>query len=131
MKNSVDTKKFWSVDKNQARKILSRIDIDHTYGECSSVCNLMEGMSSRNLPCDMGVINMEDLGLNKDDTFTFKDVIKSCTEKGYSFIVPSDIINYIDNEGNHNFGSQTAIMSLMDEVIDGDGIPGRIYLQPD
>lgn len=130
MKKIISTQDFWSVSRDQAWKICR--NIQHRYGECSTVCDLVENnrVSSSRSPCEIGIIDMNDLGLigGKD---TFKNVIEKSLEMGYLKITPTDVFNYIDKLNDHRFGNQTTIMSIMDEVVDGDGCRGRIYLQPD
>lgn len=130
MKKVVSTANFWAISVEQAWEILR--NIEHTYCECSSVCDLATnyGRAFPGHPYEMGVIDMGDLGLSGDN-ITYKEVVKESIEKGYSKITFSDIINYIKNLDNRNFDSQTAIMSIMDKVVDGDGISGVVYLQPD
>ncbi len=131
MEKVVSIQNFWRVGREKAWKISERSHLEHTYGECSTVCDLTEKeVSSFCSPCEMGVIGMNDLGLIGDKD-TFKNVIEKALEMGYLKITPSDVFNYIDALDNLRFGSQTAIMSIMDEVVDGDGCRGRIYLQPD
>ena len=131
MKKKVSTQFFWTVDKPKAWKILEKCRINHTYGECSTVCDLVENNAlSYSSQCEIGVIDMNELGLigGKD---TFKNVIEKCLEMGYVKITSSDVFNYIENLDDLRFGSKTAIMAVMDEVVDGDGCNGIIYLQPD
>jgi len=130
MKNVINTKDFWPINQKQAREICR--DIEDTYGPCSSVSRLF--VNSYEYPylseCEIGVIDMNDLGLvgGKD---TFKDVIEKSLEMGYLKVSPHDVLNYIEKLWPLKFGSMTAIMCIMDEVVDGDGFNGVFYLQPD
>lgn len=127
------TTKFQSFGNIGARDIVKKLGIEHVYGIANSVCDLTSLTDQKpkfDKPYDMGYITKEDLGL-AESGFTMKDVLIKCEEKGYEKPVASDIFNYISTSNDLRFGSRTAIMSIMDEVRDGDGCPGRIYFQPD
>ena len=132
MYNVVTTENFWPVSVKKAWEILK--NLEHTYGEASSVCDIadhdQQSSSSFDSPYEMGVIEMLDLGLS-GNTNTYKDVVEKSLEQGYLKVFFSDVINYVDRLPNHNFYRQTAIMSIMDRVTDGEGDRGMVYMQPD
>jgi len=131
MKKVVSTKDFWPVNQKNAEEILEHIE--YVYGECSSVCNLADNNPRMSELGEIGVIDLDDLGLIEGPV-TMQDVIEKSLKQGYSKVTFSEVINYIGalkkvNWG-YDFGSEAAIMALMDEVVDQDGIPGIVYLQP-
>lgn len=134
MKNTI-TLNYSKVSQTQAREIFKKRGIGHVYGEASSVSylgNNKEIIHPSGNPYVVGIITMEDLGLHEDKKFTMNDVLQKCEEQKYEKPVFSDLIRYIDKLENRPFrGSQTAIMSIMNEVMDGEACMGRVYIQPD
>jgi hypothetical protein len=131
MKKVVSTKDFWPVNQKNAEEIL--VAIKHVYGECSSVCDLADNDLRMSELGEIGIIDLDDLGLIEGPV-TMQDIIEKSLKQGYSKITFSEIINYIGALRNirwgNDFGSEAAIMALMDEVVDQDGISGIVYLQP-
>jgi hypothetical protein len=118
----------------EAEKILKSRNVDDIYGDLmtgGSVSRLVDVPLENPIAplSEIGVIDKNDLGLG--DTFTMEDVIEKSLQMGYSKISVPYIINYINHLRTTNFDRGTAIVSLMDDVSDGDGIPGVVYLQPD
>lgn len=132
MKKVVSIQNFWPVSRKEGWDILG--SIRHTYGECSSICDLADNDSRSSKPGEIGIIDLYDLGLI-EGTVTFQDVIDTSLKQDYSKITFSEIMNYIkalkSQSGGFDFGSRTAVVVLMDQVVDGDGISGVVYLQPD
>lgn len=119
---------------NEAEKILKNKNIPDIYGDLmigGSVSGLVDRpLKNPIVPLgEIGVIDKNDLDLYSP--FTLEDVIEKSLQKGYLKISIPYVIKYINYLKSANFGGKTAIISLMDEISDGDGIPGIVYLQPD
>lgn len=118
-----------SINEGVARKFFKSADIDHTYGIATSVCSLLRNNLSSSNCKQIGIIAMADLGLDKDNFYTFKDVVEASLNKGYSKITASDSLNYLVSSSRfccvHLNGS---VVTLMDEVIDGEGDKGVIFI---
>ncbi len=132
MNNILTINQLGSINEDVARKFFKNADVDHTYGIATSVCSLLRNNSSSSNCKQIGIITMADLGLDKDNFYTFKDVVEASLNKGYSKITASDSLNYLVS--HFRFGSISldgSAVTLMDEVIDGEGDKGVIFIGSD
>jgi hypothetical protein len=132
MDNILTIDQLGSINEDIARKFFKNADVDHTYGIATSVCSLLRKNSSSSNCKQLGVIRMANLGLDKDNFYTFKDVVEASLNKGYSKITASDSLNYLVS--HFRFGCiplNESAVTLMDEVIDGEGDKGVIFIRSD
>ena len=129
MKNEISRKEFSIITEHTARSYFKSAGIDHTYGIASSVCGLLcENISSSDCN-NIGIITMNDIGLNKDNFYTLEDVIKTSQDNGYLKITPSDALAYLIYNSGYRLNGSVVVM--MDEVVDGEGDEGVIFINSD
>lgn len=130
MQKKINIVNFHSIGESEARIILR--NIEHNYGELMSVCALADrpiGSSFAQL-YEIGVVDIEDLGL-EHDTPTFEEAVEKSMAQGYSKIILPDFFAYLKSLSNYNFDSQGTIILIMDKVFDAKGLCGVASLHLD
>ncbi len=129
MKHVIATNNFEYIDEHIVRKHLEMACVDHTYGIASSVCSLLRKHTSSSNCSQLGIITMSDLALDKDNFYTIQDVIEASLNNGYSKITVSDTFSYLISKSKYSsICLDESVVVMMDQVIDGEGDMGIIYV---
>ncbi len=129
MENLIITNNLKRIDECIIRNHLKTAWVDHTYGIASSVCSLLREHDSSSNCSQIGIITMSDLSLDRDNFYTFQDVIEASLNNGYSKITVSDTFSYL--MASSKFGSiylNGSAVVIMDNVVDGEEQQGVIYI---